>query len=727
MKFSLRQKFLLFSSLILFCNCLLGFAIYESNQKLRGSEKWVGHTEKVIAQTTAVFSMANDIKTDSRDFIITNDAEYAKSISSFAAVIFTRLKAVKFLARDNFSQQQRVDSLEHYIRKRLDFVAKLIDVRKKQGLSASIAYMSANNDKYYSAPIKMFAHDIEQAEQMLLNQRRQASLNQLTAFNRLSVLAFVIMAGFMVILIITVGKYLVQNSEKAQRAAELVIANAELLYQNEEKGKRAAELAIANQELLFQNKEKERRAAELIIANEELLFQNREKEKRAAELVIANNELSYQNEEKEKRAAELFDANEELLYNNNEKEKRAAELVIANNELSYQNREKEKRAVELAFANEALIFQSNVRKIAERNLYKSESRLKEAQAIARTGNFDVNLIDHTDEWSDGLYQIFGLKREDVASSIELFLSLVHVDDRAYVTERIKDAHVTYDSFAIDFRFMHENGSIRYGYMEAKFRFNKDRLAIRLFGIIQDITDLKRADMERTKMVNDLMVRNNDLEQFAYIISHNLRAPVANIIGASNALNDSDVTAEEQDILSKAINTSVIKLDNVVKDLNHILQIKSSINETKEVVNFSELVNDIKESIKNLIEDRVTIEHDFSSLNEYVTIKPYLYSIFYNLISNSIKYRRSDVLGSIIIKSLTEKDTVKLVFTDNGRGIDMTKNKDHVFGLYKRFHPGTEGKGMGLYMVKTQVETLGGKITIKSEENIGSEFIIEFDR
>ncbi len=97
-----------------------------------------------------------------------------------------------------------------------------------------------------------------------------------------------------------------QNHEKAQRAAELAIANKELAYQNDEKEKRAAELVIANKELAYQNDEKEKRAAELVIANKELAYQNDEKEKRAAELVIANKELAYQNEEKEKRVAELI-------------------------------------------------------------------------------------------------------------------------------------------------------------------------------------------------------------------------------------------------------------------------------------------------------------------------------------------------------------------------------------------------------------------------------------
>jgi PAS domain S-box-containing protein len=245
--------------------------------------------------------------------------------------------------------------------------------------------------------------------------------------------------------------------------------------------------------------------------------------------------------------------------------------------------------------------------------------------------------------------------------------------------------------------------------------------------LKDITERKISELERDLMTADLVQRNNDLEKFAYIISHNLRAPVANIIGASNALNDMDLTVEDKEKLSRGIHVSIMKLDEVVNDLNQILQVKGATDEIKEVVRFSELVDDIKISIDNLIDkDNVEIRYDFSEINELYVLKPYLYSIFFNLISNSVKYRRQHVHSVIEIRSHLKEDKIELTFTDNGMGIDMDKNADQVFGLYKRFHSNIEGKGMGLFMVKTQVETLGGKIGIKSGENKGTEFKIEFE-
>ena len=174
-------------------------------------------------------------------------------------------------------------------------------------------------------------------------------------------------------------------------------------------------------------------------------------------------------------------------------------------------------------------------------------------------------------------------------------------------------------------------------------------------------------------------------------------------------------------------SSVAKLDEVIADLNNILQVRLKLNEKKELVHFSTLVNDIHLSIAAFFEkEKAVVVWDFSEVDEMLTIKSYLHSIFYNLISNSLNYHQPDIPPVIEIKSRKLNDKIELVFKDNGMGIDLKKNGNRVFGLYKRFHSkSTEGKGMGLYMVKTQVESLGGKISIESEVNKGTTFKIEF--
>lgn len=244
----------------------------------------------------------------------------------------------------------------------------------------------------------------------------------------------------------------------------------------------------------------------------------------------------------------------------------------------------------------------------------------------------------------------------------------------------------------------------------------------------DITEKKKAELELKKTTDDVIQRNKDLEQFAYIVSHNLRAPLSNIMGAATVLQNKALNEDDKEQLREGIYSSVKKLDDVVMDLNTILQVRQNISENRQLVTLSTLTEDIKQSINNLIvAEQVEVEADFSEINTLYTLKSYLYSIFYNLISNSIKYRKPHVAPVIKIKSHRLENGVELIFTDNGLGIDTERYKDKIFGLYKRFHENTEGKGLGLYMVKTQIETLGGTINIDSEVGRGTKFIVFFGK
>lgn len=234
--------------------------------------------------------------------------------------------------------------------------------------------------------------------------------------------------------------------------------------------------------------------------------------------------------------------------------------------------------------------------------------------------------------------------------------------------------------------------------------------------------------QKEKMTTDLIQRNKDLEQFAYIISHNLRAPVANIIGLSYRLQQTGLPDELRSQIGAGLSTSVTKLDEVIRDLNDILKIRQKVDESKQLIKLEKFVTEIQLSIEKMVEnEKAVILWNFTEAEEIVTIKSYLHSIFYNLISNSLKYRQLTEPPVIKITSRKENGKIILLFEDNGIGIDLSTAGEHVFGLYKRFHTDrAEGKGMGLYMVKTQVESMGGKISISSAVNQGTEFRIEFN-
>ncbi len=243
-------------------------------------------------------------------------------------------------------------------------------------------------------------------------------------------------------------------------------------------------------------------------------------------------------------------------------------------------------------------------------------------------------------------------------------------------------------------------------------------------MVTDITEQKFAELERVKLTSDLVKHSKDLEQFAYIVSHNLRAPIVNILGISNVLNG-NITDTDREKSQKFLFSAVQQLDTIVKDMNHILQTRLDVIETKEHINLTELIESTKSSLGNLIQkEGAHIVTDFSGVDHITSIRSYMQSIFHNLVSNSIKFKKRDEAPFISIRSEKQKGKIKIIIKDTGTGIDLAENSNKIFGLYKRFHPRIEGKGVGLFMVKTQVEALGGTIQVRSEVMAGTEFTIE---
>jgi len=241
-------------------------------------------------------------------------------------------------------------------------------------------------------------------------------------------------------------------------------------------------------------------------------------------------------------------------------------------------------------------------------------------------------------------------------------------------------------------------------------------------------NLKTSGDELVQTAENLIQRNKELEQFTYIISHNLRAPVANIKGLYQLLALGPDDELELVTLISRLGTSVQSLDNVITDLNLILDVKQQVHEQMESVSFTQVTEDIKMTFDTYIQqDLIEIKCDFKAIDTVHSLKNYIYSIFYNLISNSIKFKRQEEKLILQITSYQKGDKINIHFGDNGKGIDLEANGDKLFGLYRRFDTSVDGKGMGLYMVKTQVETLGGTMKVQSKPGVGTTFMVELSK
>lgn len=240
-------------------------------------------------------------------------------------------------------------------------------------------------------------------------------------------------------------------------------------------------------------------------------------------------------------------------------------------------------------------------------------------------------------------------------------------------------------------------------------------------------DLERQVEERTRELTtsnlELVKQNSQLEQFGYITAHNLRAPVARILGLANLINSTSFAMpQDKEVLDK-LQLSVKDLDTIIFDLNRILDVKKGVHNTYEIISITDQLEKVKSALKDKIRDSDTRIIISLQVQKCFAIPAYIESIFYNLVSNGIKYRDPDRPLEIHITTSQESGKLKLTIRDNGLGIDLNKLKDKIFNLYQRFHSHVEGKGMGLFLVKTQVEALNGTIEVQSSVGAGTTFTI----
>ncbi|TNE72839.1 PAS domain S-box protein [bacterium] len=256
------------------------------------------------------------------------------------------------------------------------------------------------------------------------------------------------------------------------------------------------------------------------------------------------------------------------------------------------------------------------------------------------------------------------------------------------------------------------------YFEARFtKLNDNQIIV----LSRDITLLHNAEVEKQKLIHRIQNQNNILQNYAHIISHNLRSHSSNITGIIYLLMEEFKhlhTNEMFNYLRKAADN----LMSLVKHISETSSVFSDADLSYESINVQALTEKVINSIYFLKEQaNVDIELQIPKQTNIYVHQDFAESIFLNLLTNAIKYRSPKRKAKILIKAQTEKEFVKISFQDNGLGIDLEKYGLKLFGLLKTFHENEDARGLGLFMVKNQIETMGGKIEVKSVVDKGTTF------
>jgi signal transduction histidine kinase len=260
--------------------------------------------------------------------------------------------------------------------------------------------------------------------------------------------------------------------------------------------------------------------------------------------------------------------------------------------------------------------------------------------------------------------------------------------------------------------------------EFKAIVDDDGKPAELLCIGHDITSLIMRQQELQALVDVTADQNKKLLNFTYIISHNIRSHVANIIGIID-LNENGSPAEKE-LGWNMMKKSITGLDATIHNLNEVINIQTNVNLPIKMVFLKRAIDSIIDSIRVLFDkDNTTISYNFDEAAFLLTNPAYLESIMLNLITNALKYKSTKRPLAIELSMTREKQFEVLTFSDNGTGINLEQNGDKIFGMYKTFHGNVDAKGMGLFIVRNQIEALGGKIEIESEVDKFTSFKIFF--
>lgn len=362
----------------------------------------------------------------------------------------------------------------------------------------------------------------------------------------------------------------------------------------------------------------------------------------------------------------------------------------------------------------------NSQKLAETELKESEQRFRTLQE-ASFGGIALHKMGKIMDANKGLSDMTGYAMEELIGMNGL--NLVADEFKSTVLNHIQSGHdQPYDIVGV------RKDGTRYD-IEVHGKnvpFKGETLRVTEFRDISERKEFEQKTLEQNKsltiIADDLKKKNDQLEEFTQIVSHNLRSPVSNILSLLDFYDKATDDQEKAKLLSM-LRESGSKILTNLHELNEVLKIKQAKDIERQHLSFSEVLQSVLQQLSaRVAETKAKIKTEFAIEHiRYPNI--YLESILMNLLSNALKYRHQDRTPEILVETFEQNGNLFLKITDNGLGLDLKRYGNHIFKLRKTFHVHPESRGIGLFMIKNQIEAMGGEIQIESEPNIGTSFIV----
>jgi PAS domain S-box-containing protein len=340
--------------------------------------------------------------------------------------------------------------------------------------------------------------------------------------------------------------------------------------------------------------------------------------------------------------------------------------------------------------------------------------------------WEWDIIQNKEYLSSSFMEMFGYDPEQIRSESKSWRDIIHEEDLIKVDQLfnrcLENELNGYHSCEV--RYIHKNGTIIDVYCSGKvIARNEENHPTKMVGSHINISPLKKVQrrlMETTKL---LAHQNKQLHDFAYITTHNLRSPIGNLVSLHELYKICSEQKDKEEMVDKLEEVSLQLLHNV-NDLSDSL--KEQQDKQYQEIAFQDVCDNVLRQLSTFIENKnAQIDISFQEKASIAYPKIYLESILLNLVSNALKYSSTKRSVELSISTRVENHKTKLIVSDNGQGIDMDKYSHQLFGLYNTFHKNPDAKGIGLFITKTQIESLGGSIHVDSTPDVGTTFTITF--
>lgn len=386
------------------------------------------------------------------------------------------------------------------------------------------------------------------------------------------------------------------------------------------------------------------------------------------------------------------------------------------------------------------LLRENIKALKNEVLSREERELllREAESLANLGSW--KWFEHTGQLvcSDGLYILWERQRNGEATSWNDFVNNVYSEDRSMLEQFIRDAQTRKEQAQLNYR-MEMHGRMKYLFMSVRPRENPQHKSTDILGIVMDITEQKVSEAQLKQFTSELQRSNQDLEQFAFVASHDLQEPLRKI----RAFGDRLITKYRSTLEENGADY-VMRMQSAAERMQRLIEELLSFSRvSRPAVLFEGL--EVEEILREIVEDLDVQIRKENAVITFGKIPPIrgersqIKRLLQNLISNGIKFhkpghppvvtitgqrvRNFEVLQQLGVQ-LQHQEYVKLEIKDEGIGFDE-KYTDKIFNIFQRLHGRMEyeGTGIGLAICRKIVTNHGGFITARSIENAGSTFIV----